>query len=396
MRGVMEQWKKVAARACIALAGLVLAGCVGARPDGAMCQVSSGAAMDVYNGALAQVAQNRNLTSPEARHKRVNILALSGGGAWGAYGAGFLNGWSVRNPQLDVSRPEFDVVTGVSTGAMIAPFALLGSNYDATIAQAFRGVASNDLFTQRSFLGLPFWSSLKNPEPMRLEIAKALDDDAIAGLSRATAAGRTLWVGAVNFDSGGFTQFDLTRLAQSLPPQDARNAIVQRIMAASAIPGYFPPRFIDGCMYMDGAVRENLFVSQIGGAVNSAVGGGRALKGAEVDIYVIVNGPTLPRRHLTDNTLVGVGVRGFELAADQIQLASLREVYDYAHANGYRFYWTSADDVIAKPGEGPSADRCAAPETTTDQFTAAFTTCLFDAGQRKAMTNPTPWSTSRP
>ena len=126
------------------------------------------------------------------------------------------------------------------------------------------------------------------------------------------------------------------------------------------------------------------------------MGGGRALKGAEVDIYVIVNGPTLPRRHLTDNTLVGVGVRGFELAADQIQLASLREVYDYAHANGYRFYWTSADDVIAKPGEGPSADRCAAPETTTDQFTAAFTTCLFDAGQRKAMTNPRPWSTSRP
>ena len=62
------------------------------------------------------------------------------------------------------------------------------------------------------------------------------------------------------FRSGGFTQFDLTRLAQSLPPQDARNAIAQRIMAASAIPGYFPARSIDGCMNMDGAVRENLFV----------------------------------------------------------------------------------------------------------------------------------------
>ena len=120
----MERLRKASARVGIALASLVLAGCVGARPDGAMCQASAEAAMDAYNGAVAQAAQNRNLTSPEARHQRVNILALSGGGAWGAYGGGFLNGWSVRHPQLDVPRPEFDVVTGVSTGAMIAPFAL--------------------------------------------------------------------------------------------------------------------------------------------------------------------------------------------------------------------------------------------------------------------------------
>lgn len=378
----------------ILLAALFLAGCVGSRPDGAMCPAAQQTEPD-YDASIAQLMQGKQSVPPDEARAQVNILVLSGGGAWGAYGAGFLNGWSERYAQLDQPRPEFDIVTGVSTGAIIAPFALLGRDYDGRIAHAFRGVASGDLFTSRSVLGLPFWNSLKNPEPMRNEITRSLDDDAIAQLARAASERRSLWVGAVNFDSGHFTEFDLTNFARSLPPGEARKAIVQRILAASAIPGYFPPRFIDGCMYMDGAVRENLFLSQIGEAIGKAIGSPRRRQ-TIVNIFTIVNGPMVPRPALTDNTLVGVGVRGFELAADQIQLASLREVYDYAKSNHYRFSWTSADDVIARPGEALSVDSCEAPATTTSQFSAAFTACLFDAGRRKAMASPTPWRTGRP
>jgi hypothetical protein len=376
--------------AAFATLALLLAACVGSRPDGAVCpavQTDNSA----YTSALAALAARSDIPA----RSQVNILVLSGGGAWGAYGAGFLNGWSARYPQLGEPRPSFDVVTGVSTGAIIAPFALLGSRYDQRIADAFRGVSSDTLFRQRSVLGLPFWNSLKDPGPMRKEIAAALDDDAIGHLARVAAEHRSLWVGAINFDSGAFTEFDLTQIAATNPPEDARKAMVQRILAASAIPGYFPPRFIEGCMYMDGAVRENLFLAQIGDAIKAAMGG-RTDKPATTNIYAIINGPMAPQPHLTDNTLVGVGVRGFEIAADQIQLASLREVYDYAKSHGYHFAWTSADDVIAKPGETPSAERCAAPETTTAQFTAAFTACLFDAGQRKAMAAPAPWRSDRP
>ncbi|HWA31228.1 MAG TPA: patatin-like phospholipase family protein [Rhizomicrobium sp.] len=372
--------------AAVATLAVSLSACVGSRPDGAICP-----AIQTSTSALSALAAGSDVPV----RSQVNILLLSGGGAWGAYGAGFLNGWSARYPQLGEPRPSFDVVTGVSTGAIIAPFALLGPDYDRRIANAFRGVSSDTLFRQRSVLGLPFWNSLKDPEPMRKEIIAALDDDAIGRLASVAADHRSLWVGAVNFDSGAFTEFDLTQIAATQAPKDAREAMVQRILAASAIPGYFPPRFIGGCMYMDGAVRENLFLAQIGDAIKAAMGG-RAGKPAVTNIYAIINGPMAPKPHLTDNTLVGVGVRGFEIAADQIQLASLREVYDYAKSHGYHFAWTSADDVIAKAGEAPSPDRCAAPETTTAQFSAAFTACLFDAGQRKAMAAPSPWRSDRP
>jgi hypothetical protein len=372
--------------AAVATLAVSLSACVGSRPDGAICP-----AIQTSTSALSALAAGSDVPV----RSQVNILLLSGGGAWGAYGAGFLNGWSARYPQLGEPRPSFDVVTGVSTGAIIAPFALLGPDYDRRIANAFRGVSSDTLFRQRSVLGLPFWNSLKDPEPMRKEIIAALDDDAIGRLASVAADHRSLWVGAVNFDSGAFTEFDLTQIAATQAPDDARKAMVQRILAASAIPGYFPPRFIGGCMYMDGAVRENLFLAQIGDAIKAAMGG-RASKPAVTNIYAIINGPMAPKPHLTDNTLVGVGVRGFEIAADQIQLASLREVYDYAKSHGYHFAWTSADDVIAKAGEASSPDRCAAPETTTAQFSAAFTACLFDAGQRKAMAAPSPWRSDRP
>jgi predicted acylesterase/phospholipase RssA len=374
-----------------------LSACVGERPDGAMCPAPSqkDVLAPAYGASIASAMQGKWDIPAGRTREHVDILVLSGGGAWGAYGAGFLNGWSARDASLGGARPQFDVVTGVSTGAIIAPFALLGPDYDATLKLAYRGVASEDLFERRSILGLPFWNSFNDPKPIEQGLYNTLTDPAIAGLAKAYAQRRSLWAGAVNFDSGGFTEFNLTALAQDLPADKARQAIVTRMMAASAIPGYFPPRFIDGCMYMDGGVRENLFVSQIGGAIDAAIGSWRARKDAVVDIYAIVNGPMAPRRHLTDNTLVDVGIRGFELAADQIQIASLREVYDYAHANGFNLYWTSADDVIA-PDAPNDGQRCKAPTTTTDQFDAAFTACLFDAGQNKAQTSATPWRTDRP
>ena len=105
---------------------------------------------------------------------------------------------------------------------------------------------------------------------------------------------------------------------------------------------------------------------------------------------------TAPSQRLTDNTLIGVGIRGFELASDQIQLASLREIYDYAKAKGFHLYWTSADDVVAIQGEEKTYRRCSAPKGEADQFNGHFTTCLFDAAKEKAKSDPTPWRTDRP
>lgn len=370
----------------IILAGAALSACVNARPDDAMCPVSA----DIE----PSFALPAKINAPVKEQQHLDILVLSGGGAWGAYGAGFLTGWSKRDPSLGRPRPQFDVVTGVSTGAIIAPFALLGPDYDNTLVEAYRGTGSETLFEHRSILSLPFWTSLNDPAPLEAGLNRMLTDSAIARLGNAYKDGRSLWAGAVNFDSGKFTEFDLTQLAVGMPPANARAAIVDRLMAAAAIPGFFPPRFIHGCMYMDGGVRQNLFVAEIGGAIDAAMAERGEPK--DVSVYVVINGTMAPTRRITQDTLLGVGIRGFELAGDQIQLASLREIYDYAHAKGFHLYWTSADDVVAHEGRKETYDRCSAPRGEMGQFNARFTACLFDAAKEKARTRANPWRTDRP
>ena len=329
-------------------------------------------------------------------HSRAAVLVLSGGGAWGGYGAGFLNGWTKRtqgNGDRWPSRPTFDVVTGVSTGAIMAPFALLGSNSDSTLQGAFRGVSRDDLFTSRSVLTLPWWNSLNDPKGLEKQLRNALDNATLVDLKAAAGQHRTMWAGAVNFDTGQFTQFNLSALARDLPLAEARDQITDHIMAASAVPTFFPPRFIGGCMYMDGGVRENEFVSRTPDSI-TATGVARE---SRADVYVIVNGPVEARTVLTENTLLDIATRAFELAETQIQLNSLRNVYDYAKDHGYGLYWTSADDVVGDHGDGSDRDGlCKFPKTSADQFEAKFTACLYDAALRKAREGGSPWRTDRP
>ncbi|HEV2561457.1 MAG TPA: patatin-like phospholipase family protein [Rhizomicrobium sp.] len=378
----------------VLIAAFALTACVDARPNDDICTASSEGTPSAYGASVASALQEkwRNAKTRE----RVSILVLSGGGAWGAYGAGFLNGWSARPASLGGTRPVFDVVTGVSTGAVIGTFALLGPDYDSTLEQAYRGRGSHDLFESRSYLSLPFWNSFNDPKPIEQGLTQTLNDETIARLKDAYLHSRSLWAGAVNFDSGHFTEFDLTALAAGMPPDQARKAIIDRLMAASAVPGFFPPRFIDHCMYMDGGVRENLFISQIGQAIKEAMGPKAAHASAQVDIYAIVNGNMSPSPRRTGDTLIDIGIRGFELASDQIQLASMREIYDYAKANGFHLYWTSADDVVIHDGDKVVEGRCSAPRGMKDQFDGPFTACLFDKAKEKAETAPLLWRTDRP
>jgi len=370
----------------------LLAACAGSRPQNATCPaVTTGKSQPDFDAAITSMMNGKwNLPRGQARD-HVAILLLSGGGGWGAYGAGFLAGWSQRT--LDTPRPRFDVVTGVSTGAVMAPFALLGG--DSVLEQHYRGVSSDDLFSGRSVFSLPFWNSLKTADQMEDKLKAALDDRTLLALGAAAKEGRSVWVGAVNFDTGEFSEFDITAFAGTLAPDAARKAIVKRIMAASAIPVYLPPKFIGGCMYMDGGVRENLFIAQIAQAIERSIGGWRAQGDVDVDIYAVVNGPVKPLKLLAGNNLVAIGARGFDLGAAQIQLASLREVFDFARKNGFTLHWTSADDVVSEPGK-PAPPLCAPPANVNDGFDRAFTACLYDAGRRKALSDPTPWRTDRP
>ena len=245
------------------VAAASLSACAGQRPSNALCPAVTGAPQEAFDAALDDAVAARWSGQPGMVHKRAAVLVLSGGGAWGAYGAGFLNGWTKR-PQGSgdrwPSRPTFDVVTGVSTGAIMAPFALLGSNSDSTLQNAFRGVSRDDLFTSRSVLTLPWWNSLNDPKGLEKQLRNALDNAALVDLKAAAGRHRTMWAGAVNFDTGQFTQFNLSALARDLPLAEARDQITDHIMAASAVPTFFPPRFIGGCMYMDGGAQPHTHI----------------------------------------------------------------------------------------------------------------------------------------
>lgn len=385
--------------AALLLAALALGACVGSRPEPPpqaciATQGTAGKQAELPFSASVADAVGEMLTAPAGgKRDRMSILVLSGGGSWGAYGAGFLNGWSARAEGRGHPRPQFDIVTGVSTGAIIAPFALLGPDYDPTIAAAYRGVRSADLFELRSLVRLPYWNSLTEPVQLEHRLERALDARAIAGLAAAAREKRAVWIGAVNYDTGAFTRFNLTELALRGDEAAARHAIVERILAASAVPVLFPPRFINGCMYMDGGVRENLFVAEIGDSIDAAIGGWRAWGLAKVDIYVIVNGNVEIQPRTTENTLIDVATRSFELAAGQIQLASLRRIYDFARDNDYRLHWTSADELLSAAGE---PGKCRPPKDTADQFDPEFTTCLFEGARVKAQFDPEPWREDRP
>ncbi|HEX4533355.1 MAG TPA: patatin-like phospholipase family protein [Rhizomicrobium sp.] len=379
--------------AVLLLAALTLAACAGTRPDDAVCPAVTGVQPESFDVSLADAMAARWAAPRGTSDGHAAVLVLSGGGAWGAYGAGFLSGWTQRPKDNWPQRPTFDVVTGVSTGAIMAPFALLGPDYDRELQSAFRGVSGDNLFSSRNVLTLPWWNSLNDPKGLEEQLHGAFDDPTIAALRAAAQQRRTVWAGAVNFDTGEFTEFNLSALTRDLAPDQARDAITERILAASAVPAFFPPRFINGCMYMDGDVRENVFISKLHGAVKAAAG----TPTPKADIYVVVNGTVGTHRVLTENSLLGIAVRGFEIAEGQIQLASLRDVYDYAQDHGYGFYWTSADDIVADPKDVHGrTDICPGPQTAADQFSAKFTACLYDAAQRKARDGRRPWRTDRP
>jgi Patatin-like phospholipase len=169
----------------------------------------------------------------------VNILALSGGGANGAFGAGLLNGWSAAG-----TRPVFKLVTGISTGALIAPFAFLGSDYDATLREFYTTVSTKDIYREKSIFAILFdRSSMVDPTPLQTILAKQVDEKILAAVARAHQQGRRLFIGTANMEAGKLVIWDMGAIAASGKPEALE--LFRKVMLASAsIPVAFPAVYI--------------------------------------------------------------------------------------------------------------------------------------------------------
>jgi hypothetical protein len=183
-----------------------------------------------------------------------DVLILSGGGEFGAFGAGFLNGWAeVRDPAW--TRPEFDIVTGVSTGSLIAPFAFVGDKRSYEHILRLYQQPKQDWAVLRGILFfLPGNPSLLSIDGLQKELRGQVDDEIVRAIAAASRDGRVLCVASTNLDYGEQRIFDLGVEAE----RGSADRIHEMLLASSAIPGAFPPRIIDGCMYVDGGVTSNI------------------------------------------------------------------------------------------------------------------------------------------
>ena len=310
-------------------------------------------------------------------------LALSGGGPNGAFGAGFLNGWTSTG-----KRPVFKIVTGVSTGALMAPFAFLGPRYDGALRNFYTTTASRNIFrVLRIIPQLLGGESLADTAPLRALIAETVDDAFLREIAQAHSQGRRLYVGTVDLDAQRFVIWNMGLIASSGSP-DAVPLFRQILLASSSIPVAFPPVFFNvevggrhyDEMHVDGSVASFVFYS--GGLfsfseVRAAVGRG---SGTE-DIFVIHNGQLLPSPETTSRSLRSIALRVFDTAGKAAVVGDLVRIYAVAVRDRSSYSWITIPNGVEITG-----NEVFDPEKMIE---------LYDLGYQTAITGPR-WFTEPP
>jgi hypothetical protein len=190
------------------------------------------------------------------------FLAISGGGENGAYGAGLLVGWTATG-----TRPTFKLVTGVSTGALTAPFAFLGPAYDRQLQEVYTTLSGKDVMQPRGYLAVLLQDAISDNTPLRRTIAKYVDHAMVDAIAAEDAKGRVLLVATTNLDARRPIIWNITKIAASGHPR-ALELIRDVLVASAAIPGAFPPVMIDvevngkkhQEMHVDGGATAQVFV----------------------------------------------------------------------------------------------------------------------------------------
>ena len=307
-------------------------------------------------------------TSPTFAPAPINVALFSAGGQWGAYSAGFMNGWS-RN-EVDPRPQAFDVVTGVSTGALIAPLVFAGSEYDDALRDLYDGVAESDVLRRRSALELVAATSLWDATPLIEMIDNHLTDELISDIAEGSET-RSLLVGAVNLRSGFFEAFDMTAMAASDNPERPL-CLREGLMASAAIPAAFRPRLINGDLYIDGGTRQGLFLQ------------GLAAANVNPTIYLFLNSANGFPPEEPVYTLGRVISRSSSIATDELLRSSTIEALLFAKSQGWRVRGAIAPEIWPGP-------ECDVMPNQKAAFCASFTRALFDAGYAQAREGRIDW-----
>jgi hypothetical protein len=264
----------------------------------------------------------------------IDVLALSGGGAEGAFGAGLLVGWTESG-----NRPEFSVVSGTSSGALIAPFAFLGVSHDAILRDLFTSGIAETLLRVDG-LNAIFGSGVFKTEPLKRLIARYVDEDLLRLVAAQHRRGRRLFIVTTNIDAQRTAIWNAGAIAAS--DYSGRLQLFRNILVASAsAPGLFAPAYIqvqagDAMfqeMHVDGAVTSNVL------AVPEAVLLQKVAltHPAKQKLYIIVNGKITPDFAVIGDGTLSIVARSFYSTVKANTRNTLIATYDFARRNGWQF-----------------------------------------------------------
>lgn len=260
--------------------------------------------------ALVKAADRLSLPQPDASDDAFNILAVSGGAAGGAFGAGLLIGLTRSG-----HRPTFGIVTGVSTGALIAPFAFLGAAWDDRLTEAYTGGYASRLLTLRSFTsGMDGGVFRKNG--LEALISRFIDEPMLTAIAAAHAGGRRLLVATTDLDTQKTCIWDMGAIA-TRGGAGALTLFRDVLVASASLPGIFPPKqiggLVDGVLYeelhADGGLDSPLFIMPEA-LLHWKMLGSRLRQGR---VYAIMNTVLEPAPQATQTNLISVLVRSFDI-----------------------------------------------------------------------------------
>ncbi len=307
-----------------------------------------------------------------------HVLLLSGGDAHGAFGAGVLAAW---RENASLPRPEFDVVTGVSTGALMATFAFLNTPAD----DALLGELYTNLRDQNVFEGL--WvpgpvNGLVYTTPLKKLIAKYVTPEVLARVAAEHRRGRRLYAATVDLDSGNTRLWPLSRIATEPGGLERFRKV---LLASAAIPLFFPPVEIDGELHVDAGLREFVVLRKEMLGPDTAAAQATALRTGDgpedvPTVYALVNGKLRSPPQAVENDLAGIGQRSLNLYTEALQILSLRDAAHLAaaHRPAFVFKYLAEPDDLDIPGATDTT-----PNPLGKIFDPKVTRQLYEAGKAR-------------
>jgi hypothetical protein len=313
-------------------------------------------------------------------------LALSGGGSNGAFGAGFLYGWSKTG-----LRPEFKLVTGISTGALIAPFAYLGSDFDEELKEVYTTITSEDILQKRSIFSILSKSeSLAKSDPLTQLVEQYISEDTLRAVAERHDRGHRLYIGTTHMDAQHMVVWNMGLIAKRESPE-ALDLFRKVLLASASIPVAFPPVLIeveiDGKpfdeMHADGGTLTQVFFYS--GTLDIKAGRrenyGNNFQPSSGGIYIIRNGLVKPEPKQIDRSLLAISSRAVDTMIKAAVVGDLYRIFAFARRDGIDFNYTGIPDDYE-------------PQST-EMFDQAEMNRLFQVGYQLGMSS-NPWRSTPP